>query len=117
MSSVCRRFKVRHGSAAVQPTRASNASARPAWEADWASDGGRGTPGQGGGGGGGRRGGLGVCSVQGRRRGRLGRGRRLLWTRRQGGENGYPSIGLVALHARVTVRDSEIDTSDGGEGG
>ncbi|CAN97683.1 PE-PGRS family protein [Sorangium cellulosum So ce56] len=33
------------------------------WEADWAGDGGRGTPGQGGGGGGGRRGGLGVCGA------------------------------------------------------
>ncbi|HTN90238.1 MAG TPA: hypothetical protein VL242_41470, partial [Sorangium sp.] len=59
------------------------------WEADWAGDGGWGTPGQGGCGG---RGG-------------------------KGGENGYPSIGLVALHARVTVRDSEIETSDGGQGG
>jgi hypothetical protein len=29
----------------------------------------------------------------------------------------YPSIGLVALHAGVTVRDSEIETSDGGQGG
>ncbi|WP_437894789.1 hypothetical protein [Sorangium sp. So ce124] len=32
------------------------------WEADWAGDGGWGTPGQGGGGGGGRRGGLGVST-------------------------------------------------------
>ncbi|WP_129347928.1 hypothetical protein [Sorangium cellulosum] len=29
----------------------------------------------------------------------------------------YPSIGLVALHTGVTVRDSEIETSDGGQGG
>jgi hypothetical protein len=34
------------------------------YEADWAGDGGWGTPGQGGGGGGGRRGGLGVCGPE-----------------------------------------------------
>ncbi|XXR87287.1 hypothetical protein WME96_38825 [Sorangium sp. So ce406] len=89
------------------------------WEADWADDGGRGTPGQGGGGGGGRRGGLGVCGAASRggagggsggAGGCGGRGGK-------GGENGSPSIGLVALHARVTLRDSEIETSDGGPGG
>jgi hypothetical protein len=52
--------------------------------------------------------------VQGGRQGRIGRGRRLQWPRRQGGENGYPSIALLALHARVTVRNSEIEMSDGG---
>ncbi|MGK3979701.1 hypothetical protein WMF38_49285 [Sorangium sp. So ce118] len=89
------------------------------WEADWAGDGGWGTPGQGGGGGGGRRGGLGVCGAASRggagggsggAGGCGGRGGK-------GGENGSPSIGIVALHARVTVRDSEIQTSDGGQGG
>ncbi|WP_437613543.1 hypothetical protein WMF20_12545 [Sorangium sp. So ce834] len=50
-------------------------------------------------------------------RGTLGPRRRLRWPRRQGGENGSPSVGIVALHARVTVRDSEIETADGGRGG
>ncbi|XXU43112.1 hypothetical protein WME75_29615 [Sorangium sp. So ce1014] len=55
--------------------------------------------------------------IQGGRRGRLGRSRRLRWPRRQGGENGDPSIGIVALHARVTVRDTEIVALAGGQGG
>ncbi|WP_437627206.1 hypothetical protein [Sorangium sp. So ce1151] len=89
------------------------------WEADWAADGGRGTPGQGGGGGGGRRGGLSVCGAaskggagggSGGAGGCGGRGGRA-------GENGYPTIGIVALHARLTVRDSVITTREGGPGG
>ncbi|XXT24739.1 hypothetical protein WME94_24720 [Sorangium sp. So ce429] len=101
------------------------------WLPDLAGDGGRGMPGQGGGGGGGRRGGLAACGVatkggagggSGGAGGCGGRGGR-------GGENGYPSIGVLALHAKVTVRDSVIITlrpgpggdgglpEDGGEGG
>ncbi|WP_437338476.1 hypothetical protein [Sorangium sp. So ce394] len=89
------------------------------WHGDRAGDGGRGTPGQGGGGGGGRRGGLAVCGVaskggagggSGGAGGCGGRGGR-------GGENGQPSIGIVALHAKVTVRDSIITSYDGGPGG
>ncbi|WP_437769018.1 hypothetical protein WME77_19260 [Sorangium sp. So ce764] len=89
------------------------------WEADWAGDGVRGMPGQGGGGGGGRRGGLAVCRVatkggaaggSGAAGGCGGRGGR-------GGENGDPTIGIVALHAKVTVRDSVIITLPAGAGG
>ncbi|WP_437648377.1 hypothetical protein [Sorangium sp. So ce362] len=89
------------------------------WEGDKAGDGGRGMPGQGGGGGGGRRGGLAVCGVaskggagggSGGAGGCGGRGGR-------GGGNGHPTIGIVALHARVTVRDSVIATLDAGQGG
>ncbi|WP_434042438.1 MULTISPECIES: hypothetical protein [Sorangium] len=89
------------------------------WEADKAGDGGRGMPGQGGGGGGGHRGGLSVCGAgskggagggSGGAGGCGGRGGR-------GGENGYPSIGIIALHAKLTVRDSEIETSEAGQGG
>ncbi|WP_437953406.1 hypothetical protein WME98_24055 [Sorangium sp. So ce296] len=89
------------------------------WRADWAGDGARGMPGQGGGGGGGRRGGLAVCGVatkggagggSGGAGGCGGRGGR-------GGENGYPSIAIVALHAKVRVRDSVISIGDGGPGG
>ncbi|WP_437831396.1 hypothetical protein [Sorangium sp. So ce1153] len=89
------------------------------WHGDGADDGARGMPGQGGGGGGGRRGGLTVCGVatkggaaggSGGAGGCGGRGGR-------GGGNGYPSIGIMALHAKVTVRDSIIVTEDGGPGG
>ncbi|WP_437727040.1 hypothetical protein [Sorangium sp. So ce861] len=89
------------------------------WHADRAGDGSRGMPGQGGGGGGGRRGGLAVCGVASRggagggsggAGGCGGRGGR-------GGENGQPSIGIVALHAKVTVRDSLIHAGNGGSGG
>ncbi|WP_437912323.1 hypothetical protein WME73_34480 [Sorangium sp. So ce302] len=89
------------------------------WESDKAGDGGRGMPGQGGGGGGGHRGGLAVCGAgskggagggSGGAGGCGGRGGR-------GGENGYPSIGIIALHAKLTVRDSEIETSEAGQGG
>ncbi|WP_437825257.1 hypothetical protein [Sorangium sp. So ce1153] len=92
------------------------------WEGDAGAEGTWGTPGQGGGGGGGRRGGLAACGVASRggagggsggAGGCGGRGGR-------GGANGQPSIGLLALHARVTVRDTRI-TSDfagwGGDGG
>ncbi|WP_437553444.1 hypothetical protein WME97_18435 [Sorangium sp. So ce367] len=89
------------------------------WEADWAGDGGRGMPGQGGGGGGGRRGELAVCGVatkggagggSGGVGGCGGRGGR-------GSENGHPTIGIVALHAKLTLRDSVVTTIDAGPGG
>ncbi|XXY21907.1 hypothetical protein WME88_20030 [Sorangium sp. So ce216] len=89
------------------------------WELDKAADGGRGMPGQGGGGGGGRRGGLAACGVatkggagggSGGAGGCGGRGG-------LGGGNGHPSIGIIALHARLTVRDSLIETNFGGIGG
>ncbi|XXR64679.1 hypothetical protein WMF16_33955 [Sorangium sp. So ce388] len=89
------------------------------WEGDKGGDGSRGMPGQGGGGGGGRRGGLSACGVatkggagggSGGAGGCGGRGGR-------GGGNGYPSIGIIALHAKVTVRDSAIVTQDAGSGG
>ncbi|WP_437605502.1 hypothetical protein WMF20_30905 [Sorangium sp. So ce834] len=89
------------------------------WEGGRAGDGSRGMPGQGGGGGGGRRGGLAACGVaskggagggSGGAGGCGGRGGR-------GGENGYPTIGIIALHARLTVRDSEIMTLEAGPGG
>ncbi|XXX80274.1 hypothetical protein WMF30_16025 [Sorangium sp. So ce134] len=89
------------------------------WKGDKADDGSRGMPGQGGGGGGGRRGGLSVCGVaskggagggSGASGGCGGRGG-------QGGGNGHPSIAIVALHARLTVRDTVIQPLDGGEGG
>ncbi|WP_438041130.1 hypothetical protein [Sorangium sp. So ce128] len=35
----------------------------------------------------------------------------------RGGENGQPSIGILALHAKVTVRDNTITARDGGPGG
>ncbi|WP_434041576.1 MULTISPECIES: hypothetical protein [Sorangium] len=89
------------------------------WEGDTGGEGTWGTPGQGGGGGGGRRGGLAVCGAaskggggggSGGAGGCGGRGGR-------GGANGHPTIGVLALHARVTVRDSEITTISGGKGG
>ncbi|WP_437923836.1 hypothetical protein WMF37_33090 [Sorangium sp. So ce291] len=89
------------------------------WEGNWAGDGSRGMPGQGGGGGGGRRGGLSACGEaskggagggSGAAGGCGGRGGR-------GGENGRPTIGIVALHAKLTVRDSVIKTLAGGPGG
>ncbi|MDC0678463.1 hypothetical protein [Sorangium atrum] len=89
------------------------------WEGDKAGDGSRGMPGQGGGGGGGRRGGLSACGVaskggagggSGGAGGCGGRGG-------QGGENAWPSIGIVALHAKLTVRDTEIVTAGAGQGG
>ncbi|AUX35798.1 MULTISPECIES: hypothetical protein [Sorangium] len=89
------------------------------WVGDWAGDGTRGMPGQGGGGGGGRRGGLSACGEaskggagggSGGAGGCGGRGGR-------GGENGHPTIGIVALHAKLTVRDSVIATLAGGPGG
>ncbi|KYF97460.1 hypothetical protein BE18_16265, partial [Sorangium cellulosum] len=82
------------------------------WEGGKAGDGERGTPGQGGGGGGGQRGGFALCGVatkggagggSGGAGGCGGRGGR-------GGGNGHPTIGIVALHAKVTVRDTHIIT-------
>ncbi|WP_437654759.1 hypothetical protein [Sorangium sp. So ce1182] len=89
------------------------------WEAGKAGSGGRGMPGQGGGGGGGRRGGLALCDAatkggagggSGGAGGCGGRGGRA-------GENGHPTIGIVALRARVAVRDTVIFTLDAGPGG
>ncbi|AUX42586.1 hypothetical protein SOCE26_040190 [Sorangium cellulosum] len=89
------------------------------WEGDKGGDGSRGIPGQGGGGGGGRRGGLAACGVaslggagggSGGAGGCGGRGGR-------GGGNGNPTIGILALHAKVTVRASVITTLHGGGGG
>ncbi|MGK4002375.1 hypothetical protein WMF31_07120 [Sorangium sp. So ce1036] len=89
------------------------------WEGDTGGDGTWGTPGQGGGGGGGRWGGLARCGVasqggpsggSGGAGGCGGRGGR-------GGANGQPSIGVLALHARVTVRDTKITTDFGASGG
>ncbi|WP_437516386.1 hypothetical protein [Sorangium sp. So ce1099] len=89
------------------------------WEGDTAGEGTWGTPGQGGGGGGGRRGGVALCGAaskggpgggSGGAGGCGGRGGR-------GGGNGQPSIGVLALHARVTVRDTRITANFGGNGG
>ncbi|AUX39935.1 hypothetical protein SOCE26_013300 [Sorangium cellulosum] len=89
------------------------------WEGGTGGEGTWGTPGQGGGGGGGRWGGLALCGVElrggpgggsGGAGGCGGRGGR-------GGANGQPSIGVLALHARVTVRDTKITTSRAGSGG
>ncbi|WP_437567675.1 hypothetical protein [Sorangium sp. So ce542] len=89
------------------------------WEGDTGGEGTWGTPGQGGGGGGGRRGGLALCGVastggpgggSGGGGGCGGRGGR-------GGANGQPSIGVLALHARLTVRDTKITADLGGRGG
>ncbi|WP_437592899.1 hypothetical protein [Sorangium sp. So ce1000] len=88
------------------------------WEGDTGGEGTWGTPGQGGGGGG-RRGGLALCDVaskggagggSGGADGCGGRGGR-------GGANGMPCIGVLALHARVTVRDTKITVGSGGYGG
>ncbi|MDC0685766.1 hypothetical protein [Sorangium atrum] len=89
------------------------------WEGDTGGEGTWGTPGQGGGGGGGRRGGLAVCGVaskggpgggSGGAGGCGGRGGR-------GGANGQPCIGVLAVHARLTVRDTKITADFGGYGG
>ncbi|KYF54740.1 hypothetical protein BE08_32300 [Sorangium cellulosum] len=89
------------------------------WHSDKAGDGGWGMPGQGGGGGGGRRGGLSVCGAATKGGAGGGSGGAGGCGGRGGlaGENGYPSIGLLALHAKVTVRDSAIMTSAAGPGG
>ncbi|WP_437535812.1 hypothetical protein WME79_15205 [Sorangium sp. So ce726] len=89
------------------------------WEGETGGEGTWGTPGQGGGGGGGRRGGFAMCGAaskggggggSGGAGGCGGRGGR-------GGANGHPTIGVLALHARVTVRDSVITAVSGGYGG
>ncbi|WP_437623836.1 hypothetical protein [Sorangium sp. So ce1151] len=89
------------------------------WQGDRAGDGGRGMPGQGGGGGGGRRGGLAACGVatmggagggSGGAGGCGGRGGRA-------GGNGHPTIGIVARHAQLTVRETLVTTLDAGPGG
>ncbi|WP_437535815.1 hypothetical protein WME79_15210 [Sorangium sp. So ce726] len=89
------------------------------WEGGRAGYGGDGMPGQGGGGGGGRRGGVAVCDAASRggagggsggAGGCGGRGGR-------GGQNGQPTIGIIALHAKLTVRDTFISTGEAGPGG
>ncbi|AUX36100.1 MULTISPECIES: hypothetical protein [Sorangium] len=89
------------------------------WEGDTGGEGTWGTPGQGGGGGGGRRGGLARCGAaskggpgggSGGAGGCGGRGGR-------GGANGQPSIGVLVLRARLTVRDTKITADFGGHGG
>ncbi|WP_437760078.1 hypothetical protein [Sorangium sp. So ce1389] len=88
------------------------------WEGGKASDGEPGKPGQGGGGGGGGQGRT-TCDVASRggagggsggAGGCGGRGGRA-------GANAHPSIGIVALHARVAVRGFVIETMDAGPGG
>jgi hypothetical protein len=89
------------------------------WEGGKAGDGSPGAPGGGGGGGGGRRGGLALCgspSLGGASGGAGGAGG-CGGQGGKGGENADPSIGILALHAKVTVRDSTIVASGGGNGG
>ncbi|AGP40186.1 hypothetical protein SCE1572_40195 [Sorangium cellulosum So0157-2] len=89
------------------------------WEGDTGGEGTWGTPGQGGDGGGGRRGGLAVCgeASKGGPGGGSGGGGGCGGRGGRGGANAYPSIGIIALHARVTVRDTKITTDFGGTGG
>jgi hypothetical protein len=89
------------------------------WEGGKAGDGEQGTPGQGGGGGGGLRGGVAACGAasKGGAGGGSGGGGGCGGKGGQGGENGGPSIGILVLHAKVTVSDTEIETSFGGDGG
>ncbi|XYH95851.1 hypothetical protein ACMHYB_50005 [Sorangium sp. So ce1128] len=82
-----------------------------------------GAPGQGGGGGGGLRGSAALCGVASRSgpSGGSGGGGGCGGKGGKGGANGIPSIAILALHAKVTVRDSLIKTrqgvpgTDGGE--
>ncbi|WP_437741459.1 hypothetical protein WMF39_38370 [Sorangium sp. So ce1504] len=93
------------------------------WLGDRAGDGARGAPGQGGGGGGGLRGSAAFCGVASRSgpSGGSGGGGGCGGKGGTGGGNGIPSIAILALHAKVTVRDSRIGTgpampgTDGGE--
>ncbi|WP_437755884.1 hypothetical protein [Sorangium sp. So ce1389] len=89
------------------------------WEGDKAGDGTWGMPGQGGGGGGGRRGGRSACGVasKGGAGGGSGGAGGCGGEGGRGGGNGYPSIGIIALHAKLTVRESVIESRGGGPGG
>jgi hypothetical protein len=82
-------------------------------------DGGHGAPGYGGGGGGGARGGPSVCGAgpQGGASGGSGGGGGCGGEGGKGGTNGGASIGIVALHAKLTVRGTKIKTGDPGPGG
>ncbi|WP_437951531.1 hypothetical protein WME98_12420 [Sorangium sp. So ce296] len=93
------------------------------WIGARAGDGRRGAPGQGGGGGGGLRGSAALCGAASRSgpSGGSGGGGGCGGKGGKGGGNGTPSIGILALHAKVTVRGSRIVTAsampgaDGGE--
>ncbi|WP_437577608.1 hypothetical protein [Sorangium sp. So ce887] len=93
------------------------------WMGGRAGDGARGAPGQGGGGGGGLRGSAAFCGVASRSgpSGGSGGGGGCGGQGGTGGRNGARSIAILALHAKVTVRDSRIMTgpampgADGGE--
>lgn len=89
------------------------------WEGGKAGDGAPGAPGGGGGGGGGLRGGRALCgdASKGGASGGAGGAGGCGGKGGKGGGNGYPSIGILALHARVTVRDTVIQTSRAGRGG
>ncbi|WP_437276838.1 hypothetical protein WME90_37135 [Sorangium sp. So ce375] len=82
------------------------------WIGARAGDGAWGAPGQGGGGGGGLRGSAALCSAASRSgpSGGSGGGGGCGGKGAKGGGNGTPSIGILALHARVTVRGSRIGT-------
>jgi hypothetical protein len=89
------------------------------WEGGKAGDGSPGAPGGGGGGGGGRRGGLALCGdgSKGGAAGGAGGSGGCGGQGGKGGENGHPSIGLLVLHAKVTLRDTHIVTLSAGPGG
>ncbi|AUX25424.1 uncharacterized protein SOCEGT47_059710 [Sorangium cellulosum] len=82
------------------------------WLGDRAGDGARGAPGQGGGGGGGLRGRAALCGATSRSgpSGGSGGAGGCGGSGGKGGGNGTPSIAILALHAKVTVRDSRIWT-------
>ncbi|KYG11183.1 hypothetical protein BE21_08410 [Sorangium cellulosum] len=92
------------------------------WIGSRAWEGSRGRPGQGGGGGGGLRGSAALCGVASRSgpSGGSGGGGGCGGNGGKGGSNGIPSIAILALHAKVTVRDSLIGTGPampGADGG
>ncbi|XXX74869.1 hypothetical protein WMF30_45170 [Sorangium sp. So ce134] len=88
------------------------------WIGARAGDGARGSPGQGGGGGGGLRGSAALCGAASRSgpSGGSGGGGGCGGKGGTGGGNGTPSVGILALHAKVTVRDSRIITHSGMNG-
>jgi hypothetical protein len=102
-----------HGAAGQGIGRVSEAG----WEGGKAGDGGPGAPG--GGGGGGRRGGIALCgnASKGGASGGAGGAGGCGGQGGKGGENGHPSIGLLVLHAKVTLRDTHIRTLSAGPGG
>jgi hypothetical protein len=89
------------------------------WEGGKAGDGGPGAPGGSGGGGGGRRGGLALCgdASKGGASGGAGGSGGCGGQGGNGGWNGPPAIGILALHAKVTLRDTHITTLSAGPGG